>query len=282
VKPPLPAGLAGPACFPVGPRTRVRVTGPDRVRYLNGQLTRNAASINPREALPALLLTAKGKIVAPVFAWSEGDAILLDSHPAIGEALLARVSRYAVADDVEFEDVSRDSCGWHVVGEIEGDPPGLLVPRTGLPGRDVPDQPAAFPVLPPAQIECLRILAGTPEWGAELDPDTLPHEAGMDRHWVDFHKGCYVGQEVVSRVESVGRTNRILRVFLGDFPPQPGLLLAAPDGAPAGTLTSAAPHFGLAGSAGLGYLNRRAEATRFQVHDSTGKTLGECQIHENS
>ncbi len=72
------------------------------------------------------------------------------------------------------------------------------------------------------EIELLRIERGIPRWGNELSEDTLPQEAGLDEMAVDFKKGCYVGQEVVSRIHSVGRVNRRLCGFVGDFEPRHG------------------------------------------------------------
>jgi len=265
--------------FPVGPRVRIRVTGTDSRRYLNGQLSNNVAALKDRSAIPALLLTAKGKLCALVFVWSEGEAFVVDSDIDVAETLLPRLERYVVADDVTMEDVSTESTGWHVFGSLPAD--GVLqISRLGVPGCDVPSPPEDLLVATPEEIELLRIERGIPQWGRELGADTLPHEAGLDRTAVDFHKGCYVGQEVVSRIESVGRTNRILCGFVGDFAAEPAATLVSPSGQTAGTITSASLHFGMAQTAALGYLNSRISENRFIVHDASGKPLGDCQRHE--
>src|SRR5439155_25836926 len=106
-------------------------------------------------------------------------------------------------------------------------------------------------------VESFRIEAGIPKWGAELDENTLPQEAGLERDAIDFHKGCYVGQEVISRIKSVGHVNRHLRGFVqmdGEQPLRTGMKLFLPE-APekeAGSITSAAYSFGLARQAALG------------------------------
>jgi folate-binding Fe-S cluster repair protein YgfZ len=97
---------------------------------------------------------------------------------------------------------------------------------------------------------------------------------------VDFHKGCYVGQETVSRMESVGRANRVLTGLSGHFPCQPGLTLRTSAGHPAGTLTSVAPHFGMALTVALGYVNSRISESHFVVTDADGNPLGDCQRYE--
>ncbi len=265
--------------FPIGPRTLIRVTGIDSRRYLNGQLSNNLTTLKDGVALPALLLTAKGKLCALVYVWSDGDALIVDSDPEVAETLLPRLERYVVADDVTMEDISSESTGWHVFGlSLPHD--SLKISRLGVPGHDVLTPPDDLIEATAAELELLRIERGVPRWGKELGEDTLPHEAGLDRTAVDFHKGCYVGQEVVSRIESVGRTNRTLCGFVGDFSADHATALVTESGQPAGTITSAALHFGMAQTAALGYLNSRISENRFIVHDAFGKTLGECQRHE--
>src|SRR6202008_642685 len=71
-------------------------------------------------------------------------------------------------------------------------------------------------VIDAALAETLRIEAGIPRWGHELDENTLPPEAGLDLTHIDYHKGCYIGQEVISRLRSVGHVNRQLTGFIAD------------------------------------------------------------------
>jgi len=104
----------------------------------------------------------------------------------------------------------------------------------------------------------MRIEAGVPRWGAELSEDTLPPEAGLEEAAIDYHKGCYIGQEVISRIKSVGHVNRRLAGFTAAGPLAPGMTLHAPEepARNAGEITSAAWSFGLECWAGLGYLKR--------------------------
>ena len=74
-------------------------------------------------------------------------------------------------------------------------------------GEPIPDELSVFSDYGANRI---RIANGVPKWGVELTPDTLPAEAGLDVNAIDFHKGCYIGQEVISRIKSVGRVNRKL------------------------------------------------------------------------
>jgi folate-binding protein YgfZ len=115
-------------------------------------------------------------------------------------------------------------------------------------------------VLDDALSEVLRIEAGVPRWGRELTEDTLPPEAGLDRTHVDYHKGCYIGQEVISRLKSVGHVNRQLSGFVSAAgePLIPGASLFVPgdDARAVGMLTSAAYSFALEKPIALGYLKR--------------------------
>ena len=113
-------------------------------------------------------------------------------------------------------------------------------------------------------VETLRIEAGIPRWGAELSEDTIPVEAGLDKTAIDYHKGCYIGQEVISRIKSVGHVNKELQGFIStdDRPLKAGMLLATPD-APdrkAGWLTSVTYSFALEKPVALGYLKRGTAA----------------------
>ncbi|MGI9241701.1 MAG: YgfZ/GcvT domain-containing protein, partial [Verrucomicrobiales bacterium] len=124
--------------------------------------------------------------------------------------------------------------------------------------------PDGLDLLSTEAAEALRIRNGVPMWGRELTPDTLPAEAGLDASAIDFHKGCYIGQEVISRIKSVGRVNRKLARLraVGEIPPGeelcPGMRLI--DGeTQVGTLTS------VAGSEALGFVKRD--------HDQPGTRL---------
>ena len=120
--------------------------------------------------------------------------------------------------------------------------------------------------------EALRIEAGEPRWGAELGEDTLPPEAGLDRFAIDYHKGCYIGQEVISRIKSVGHVNRSLTGFAAEGALTAGLeiLSAEAPGKAVGRITSAAWSFGLARWAALGYLKRGISAAALSVSTPEG------------
>jgi len=312
-----PAPLFG--FFEITHRVRFELRGPDALRYLNGQVSIDVSRLKPAEARPACLLTAKGKLCAPLFVWRQSpDSFLVEAPAELAETLQARLERYIIADAVELLPAKIPSPLYHILppapssaSDLLGgttsvssaSPPHLTdslpthasptpalkslltIPRLNLPGQDTTQKPTHLPELTPAEIELLRILHGHPLWGRELTEDTLPQEARLETHAVDFDKGCYVGQETVSRLKSVGRVNKRLHGFLGTFTaPAASRLILHPPGDPAtlaGHLTSWAPHFDMAQTAALGYLLRQFEnLPRLEVTDESGRVLGELERRE--
>jgi tRNA-modifying protein YgfZ len=262
--------------FVLDERTRVRVTGADRLRYLNGQLSNDLRRLVPGEAMAALLLTAKGKLCADVYIWIDGESLIVEADVSLEEALLARLERYAVSDDVAFESLAPAAERCHVFGAVSSRMEGLRVRRLGIEGVDVTSPPHDLQKAGRDEVELLRIERGLPRWGSELSEDTLPQEVGLDRIAVDFNKGCYVGQEVVSRIHSVGRVNRHLCGFVGDFDPSlaGGATLVDADGRKSGRLTSAKSHPQLRKTVALGFLHGHSAESSFALQDESGACLG--------
>jgi folate-binding protein YgfZ len=106
--------------------------------------------------------------------------------------------------------------------------------------------------------EVIRLEQAVPKWGRELQENTLPAEAGLDRTHIDFHKGCYIGQEVISRIKSVGHVNRHLVGFVVDreIPSGADVFSTADPERPCGIITSAGWSFALESPIALGYLRR--------------------------
>lgn len=256
-------------------RAQLLFTGADRVRYLNGQVTRDVRKLRPGQTQAACVTTAKGKLCADVFITALEDALVVDADPSLRETLLARLERYIVADDVVIEDVSDSQVLLHYFQSepprISGHAPVAAARRFGREGWDLRIAREAFAgardelfagrvVIDESLAEVLRIEAGIPRWGRELDENTLPPEAGLDQTHIDYHKGCYIGQEVISRLKSVGHVNRQLTGFAaeGGTLLTPGMqVFAAGSDTPAiGLLTSTAFSFALEKTIALGYLKR--------------------------
>lgn len=284
-----------PAVFDLTCRTRLLFSGADRLRYLNGQLTQDLRKLVPGRALPACVTSAKGRLQADVWVGFTGDSlgpVVVDAAPELREILAARLERYIVADEVEMEDATGVEGLFHCVafpvlggqafesagaggalpGPLSGFPRGAAS-RLGEEGWDVRVPRDAVASLKSAlgsvlaldaEWERRRILNGIPEWGKELDENTLPPEAGLERTHIDYHKGCYIGQEVISRLKSVGHVNRLLRRFVGQARERPaaGTVLLSEVGAEAGVLTSVA---GLRDDVfvALGYVRRSHGAGHF-------------------
>jgi folate-binding protein YgfZ len=261
-------------------RLKLRLVGSDRVRYLNGQVTANVQRLEIGHALAACVTTAKGKLSAEVVLHATSEALYIDADPLLRETLPDRLARYIIADDVEVEDVTESFHLIHLTGEIA--PASDLADsavyadrhrRYGRAGWDLLLDDSAFQAswpeltsrlvqLGPVLQETLRIEAGIPRWGAELNADTLPPEAGLDRTHIDYHKGCYIGQEVISRLKSVGHVNRELTGFVAveNASIEAGMAIFAPDNPdkPIGLLTSTTFSFALEKQIALGYLRRGA------------------------
>lgn len=285
--------------FQVTDRVRFELRGPDAVRYLNGQLSIDISRLTPGKARPACLLNAKGKLCALLQVWRSNDSLVVEGPAELAENIQARLERYIIADDVELFPIPLPQPLYHLISSLPSSvtelgtsfenlplpTAPLIIPRLNLPGQDTSEVPAHLPELRLAEIELLRILHGVPIWGRELSEDTLPQEARLEELAVDFDKGCYVGQETVSRLKSVGRVNKRLHGFLGSLELPSGVpLFLRPPGDPAtmaGEITSQARHFDMAQTAALGYLKRQFESLpRFEVADETGCTLGEVERRE--
>ncbi len=278
-------------------RAQWRLTGADRVRFLNGQVSNDVRKLRPGASLHACVLTAKGKMCADVRVSAGDDFLRVDAEASLREPLGARLERYLIADDVVLDDVTDELGMLHLIQppgahtsldhpRIESYPANRFgFPHTDFPGTDfvgprdelkelLSEFSKRAPLLDDAMLETIRIEAGVPRWGFELNEDILPQEAGLDHGAIDFHKGCYVGQEVISRIKSVGHVNKQLcgLASLDDAPLRAGMRLFAPD-APekeAGWITSAAFSFGLARPVALGYLKRGVTADVLVARDDSG------------
>ena len=253
-------------CLAPAKRCLLAFRGPDAARYLNGQLTQDVRDLGDR-ALASCVTDAKGRLQAFVHVFrGPDDSIRVEGAAEQEEELEQRLTRYLIADDVEVENLSNL---WRLIHVVDGSVPpdagsGFVrhasrIDSGGfdlwLPGTDSPE----LSILSPAEAETRRITARIPAWGAELTAGMLPPEAGLDRNAISYHKGCYIGQEVLSRIKSAGRLNRKLAAFLVDPGTEGGDLLGAAEARSAGAITSVAPWPNEAGThAALGYLDKSA------------------------
>ena len=264
---------------PLHPRTILRVHGPDSLRFLNGQLTNKVELSHDGSCIPSALLNAKGLL--EVFCWLRqlpDNEYLLDAPIELRESLPARLDRYLIADEVELSDESDHWVLEHHLGEpADGSSGGQRFPadRFGESGVDVlwsvsDERPSEWEINPD-ELERLRISRGIPAWGRELVPGMLPPEAGLDRSAISYDKGCYLGQEVISRMKRAGKTNRHLALFEVPAGTSPGPFF---DGErEAGELTSIAPvRNGEARIQALGFRKRVVETQ--QIFSPKPEQLG--------
>ncbi|HET7568125.1 MAG TPA: hypothetical protein VFJ91_09055 [Gaiellaceae bacterium] len=206
-------------------RAFVGVAGPDAGDYLQRMLSNDVAALAVGGACPALLLTAKGRVIAPLVVWRRGDEdFLLLTEPELGEVVAAQLLRMRLRARCEVGPEEHESL------LVFGGEDGIATDFAGA--RELLDS-GIEPTLTAAELELRRIEAGVPRWGAEIDERILPAEAGLDRTHISFSKGCYPGQEPVARLHFRGHPNRELRVVeLDEDPPVERVTSSArrPDG----------------------------------------------------
>ena len=175
------------------PRACVGVAGPDAADYLQRMVSNDVEALDVGAACEALLLTPKGRIIAPLRVLRRGaDDFLVLTEPDLGERVAAELVRMRFAAKCEI--VSEEHESWLVFGGDE-----VLDVRPE--GEEVSQEEA----------ERARIEAGIPRWGHELDETILPAEAGLDETHISFSKGCYPGQEPIARLHYRGHVNKRLR-----------------------------------------------------------------------
>lgn len=272
-------------------RAKFRLTGADRIRYLNGQVTNDMRQVKPAESLYACVTDVKGRIAADVLVHAEGDSLLLDAEPDLRETLGMRLERYIVADDVELSDVTEEWQLWHVWGDV-GTPArmesvhcsnafphhSLRSNRFGSTGLDIWLPASAttptfdsLPILSEADLEIWRILQKIPRWPHELNAETFPPEAGLEARAMNFTKGCYIGQEVLSRIKTTGKMPREMIAFESNVAVNAGDELWIDKAV--GKVTSVTKHPATGQTIGLAMIRQGSAPDALHVGSSTGPLL---------
>lgn len=241
----------------------VKVSGSDARNFLNGLVTTDVTLLQPGSGRFGALLTPQGKIIVDFLITEapsgHGGGFLIDCPRALAAALTDKLRFYklrakvevenlsdsfgvlaawggvpAVQVDLAFADPRKDALGWRILVPAE-----LAQKAADLIGAQMMDS---------ADYEAHRIASGVPRGGLDfIYSDAFPHETNMDRlHGVDFDKGCYVGQEVVSRMHHRGTVRtRTVRIMLDGPAPEAGATIVAGE-KPVGTMGSTAGRHGLA------------------------------------
>jgi len=216
------------------PRDFVRVSGPGAEAFLQAMLSNDVEKLAVGDSCEALLLTPKARVIAPLVVLRRTpDDFLLLTEPGAGEPVRSTLLRMRFAARCEIEPEE------HVSHVVLGGDPGIPTADFGVAAVEVLDS-TVEPTLGGEELELLRIKAGTPRLGREIDDRVLPAEAGLDTRAIDFAKGCYPGQEPIARQHFRGRVNRTLRVLEldgGELPPYDAELTS--DGKSVGRVTSA-------------------------------------------
>ncbi len=280
-------------------RGKFRVTGTDRVRFLNGMVTGDVAHITEGGGVAAAQLTPQGKVLAVLRILAASEAFWVDTDAVCREKVLDTLNKYIIADDVTIEDVGDEWALLHLAGpgarsllqDLLGHAPALhkegehveetlgrhqvRIIRwdwTGEEGFDLwvrseaaPDlwtlllekgRPAGIAPVGMAAWEILRIEAGLPRYGVDVDERYLFMEIGRE-DWVSFTKGCYIGQEYVIRIAHRGHVNKKLSglTLSGTTVPRTGDPIRTGE-KEIGTVTSATFSPSLQAPVALGFLHR--------------------------
>jgi folate-binding protein YgfZ len=246
----LGALLQGAGLSPLGGTGWIRVTGEDRVRWLNGMVTNSIQDLQPGKGNYNFLLSVQGRIQGDAYIFAEPDALLMETASEQIPGLMALLDRFIIMDDVELADHSAVWSGLSIsgpkaaslleqmalsvasLGELERQTTlwnsaevvlihaySPLVPRFELWASSATIEAlsqahvdAGAVVCGPQSQEWLRLLEGTPRYGTDIRDKELPQETGQTRA-LHFAKGCYLGQEIVERIRSRGNVHRAFTAF---------------------------------------------------------------------
>ena len=252
--------LSGCGLYDLSWRTKIAVTGGDRVRWLNGMVSNNVRDLAPGRGVYAFLLNAQGRIQADLYAFQRGDSLLVDMERGQRDKILQLFDHYIIADDVEIVDISAKLTALGLTGpesrqvleraqiavpdlahlqfaEVSWQQKTITLLHSGEEAHeswqlwvapehagelwDALRQAGARPI-GTAALNLFRISRGIPQFGVDIRERDLPQETGQTRA-LNFTKGCYLGQEIVERIRSRGAVHREFTAFAVEGTlPEPG------------------------------------------------------------
>ncbi len=267
---------SGCAVYDLGWRSKIIVSGKDRVRWLNGMITNNIRDLQPGRGNYSFLLTPQGHIQGDLYAYNRGEYLMVGTEQFQTANLLERLKKYIIMDKVELEDVSNRLTAIAVQGPKSDEvlaasginPPqvepmqiqdftwnsiGLSITRMASDtfltyelwmsaenASAVWDALVAGGATPVGMdaLELFRVAAGIPRFGQDIRDRDLPQETAQEQA-LNFSKGCYIGQEIVERIRARGAVHRTLAGLAldGAQPPTPGSKITA-NGKEVGEVTS--------------------------------------------
>ncbi|HSM01886.1 MAG TPA: glycine cleavage T C-terminal barrel domain-containing protein [Acidimicrobiia bacterium] len=269
----------GGAGLAAGSHDLTWVTGDDAVSFLDGQLSQDIAAMEPGSIARSLLLEPRGKLKALLWVLRGEDRVGLVSDRGQGAVVVEQLERFRFRVDATISldgrpvavlwgpgsaDVLRAAghvppVGWRDEDQVLVAALPVGVPRYLTAGDAGLDAAGATPIGTIAET-AVRIEAGEPVMGIDVDESTIPQETGLVPEAVSFTKGCYLGQELVARIDSRGRVNRHLRgiVLRDTVLPPPGAEVVS-GGDPVGTITSVGESMELRAPVALAMVRREVE-----------------------
>jgi folate-binding protein YgfZ len=289
---------------------RLRITGKDRVSFLNGLLTNDVSQLKENSGQHSALLNSKARVLADLHLYAQTDGFLIDTGESPASHVKEILDRFIITEDVHVIDATLDLVQMTIQGPKSSEAikqvlgaeaqdlkqfeqkdlgPSTIIARdrTGQSGYDI-----VLPVLEAEPVwhgfllnggeiginpvgsralEILRLEAGYPKYAADIDENTIVLEAGF-KDALNFTKGCYLGQEVVARATHIGRVNKqLVRLEIETRDPVPPRSKLMSDGKEAGFITSAAFSPGLGRVASLGYANREFAKEGTKVNVQSGE-----------
>jgi folate-binding protein YgfZ len=282
------------------------VTGSDKTSWLQGMVSNDVQMLAERASrIQACILDATGHMLADLAIVNHPAGLLLDFDRMYRGKVFDLLNKFIITEDVEIIDRTEDLSCFSLQGpgavdiakHLPADAFESMAPadHTGLGGLDiyVPSSgtSAVFELLTTLgavpmgdeAADVFRLEAGIPKYGVDMDESTIPLEAGLEATHISYTKGCYVGQEIVARIQSRGHTNRALTGFLvdGDINPANGdRVLSSNATIPGdagykdvGWITSAVTSLSLNRPIALGYLRHEYRTAGTKVQTDAGLGL---------
>lgn len=270
-------------------RGRIRVTGSEVVMFLNGLITNDIKSLGENEWMPAVFPNVQGRLIGAVRILRKDSWYLIDTDAVSHEAVLKTISRFTLAGDFKVADVTSELALLTVQGKRAGevikntDLPAVRATHTGEDGFDLIVEDgglvkqkliaAGAQVVSPETFEVLRIEAGIPRHGIDMDETNVVLETNLDDA-ISYTKGCYLGQEIIVRIKHRGHVAKKLTGLKFDNPIEVGPIQSA-DGKEIGRITSTTYSPKLESTIALGYVRYEylPAGTVVKVGDVAGRVV---------
>jgi folate-binding protein YgfZ len=277
----------------------VAVSGPDRQSWLNGLVTSDVAKLRPGHASYGLVLVKVGRIVSDVFVLHAADRLLVAGQRDRIALLEEHFEKYLIMEDAAHKDVSSEY-GWAFANgpraaeiaaaagamsgvfagsvELSGPADGVIAAPVARMADVLAELAAQHPdtvIGSPEDAEGLRVQRFLPRFGVDFGEKNYPQEAALEKIAVSFSKGCYLGQEVVCRLEMRGHViKKIVPMRIAGDPPAHGAEVRSADGKVQGTVSSAVPKDGGAVGLAMVRIDFAEPGTKLDVGGREATVLG--------